>query len=157
MKMQRGDRSGHAGSVADGAEPRTQVAALCWRKGRGGTEVLLVTSRETGRRGLPKGWPMRGRTAAGSARREAWEEAGVRGKIGRGCLGFYSYIKVLDDAPGLPCVVAVCPLKVKVEARAWPEREERQRQWVSLAEAAGRVQEPELQRILAGFDADTAR
>ena len=32
------------------AQPRRQVAALCWRVGQGGAiEVLLVTSRDTGR------------------------------------------------------------------------------------------------------------
>lgn len=152
MKMQRGEGPGQTTPEHDGSEPRTQVAALCWRKGRDGFEVLVVTSRETGRWVLPKGWPVNGLSAAESARREAWEEAGVRGKVARTCLGFYSYVKVVDQTEGVPCVVAVYPMKVKAEARDWPERDERQRDWVTPAEAAQRVQEPELQRILADFD-----
>ena len=157
MTMQHRDDPG-AGSGGPGPDDaRTQVAALCWRKGGQGIEVLLVTSRDTGRWVLPKGWPQKGLTAPESARREAWEEAGVRGKIGRTCLGLYDYIKTLEgEGPGIPCVVAVYPMKVKAEARDWPERDQRERVWVTPAEAANRVNEPELQRLLAGFDADAA-
>ena len=153
MTVQRRDTplSGLPDSAGDD-QTRTQVAALCWRAGAQGVEVVLVTSRDTGRWVLPKGWPVKGRTASEAARREAWEEAGVRGKIGRECLGFYSYQKGMGEAGDLPCVVAVYPMKVKAEARDWPERDERRREWVSPQEAATRVHEPELQRILAAFD-----
>ena len=57
--------------------PRSlQVAALCHRRTKAGQkEVLLVTSRGTGRWILPKGWPMRGKSDAQAAAQEAWEEA----------------------------------------------------------------------------------
>ena len=56
---------------------RLQVAALCFRRTDTGCEVLLVTSRDTGRWVIPKGWPMEGKSSAESAAQEAWEEAGV--------------------------------------------------------------------------------
>ena len=36
---------------------RLQVAALPWRRAEGDIEVMLITSRDTGRWVLPKGWP----------------------------------------------------------------------------------------------------
>jgi 8-oxo-dGTP pyrophosphatase MutT (NUDIX family) len=58
-----------------------QVAALCWRLHKGRTQVLMVTSRDTGRWVLPKGWPMAGKPSEVAAAREAWEEAGVEGLV----------------------------------------------------------------------------
>ncbi|MEN9850080.1 MAG: hypothetical protein RL128_243, partial [Pseudomonadota bacterium] len=60
---------------------RTQYGALCWRMHRGKVEVLLITSRDTGRWVIPKGWPIDGLAPAQTAAREAWEEAGVEGDI----------------------------------------------------------------------------
>jgi hypothetical protein len=60
----------------------TQFAALPWRLSEGGTrQVMLLTSRETGRWIIPKGWPMKKRTPAEVARQEAYEEAGLIGHI----------------------------------------------------------------------------
>ena len=57
-----------------------QFAALPWRIGKSGTrEILLLTSRETHRWVIPKGWPMKGRKPAEVASQEAYEEAGLIG------------------------------------------------------------------------------
>ena len=40
---------------------RVQVAALCHRTNTGNKEVLMITSRGTGRWILPKGWPINGK------------------------------------------------------------------------------------------------
>ena len=67
---------------------RTQYAALPYRRKRNSrTEVLLVTSRDTGRWIIPKGWPAKGKSPHKSAAREAREEAGVVGTIKRRPLG----------------------------------------------------------------------
>jgi len=137
--------------IPDG-KARTQVAALCWRIEDGKPQVLLITSRETGRWVLPKGWPVEGKSAFESARTEAWEEAGVEGKVSDDCLGLYAYYKVLGPGMDVPCVVAVYPLKVKALADDFPERPERKRQWFSPKKAAQRVDEPELKELLRGFD-----
>lgn len=128
---------------------RTQFAALCWRGRRGRVEVLLVTSRRSGRWIPPKGWPMRGLTPADAAAREAWEEAGATGRVSDACLGLYTYYK---RRLRLPCAVAVFPLEVRSLARDWPERAERRRRWMPRAKAAARVREPELARIIASFE-----
>lgn len=131
---------------------RTQVAALCWRVEDGKLQVLLVTSRETGRWVLPKGWPMEGKSAPEAARAEAWEEAGVDGKVSDSCVGLFAYRKVLGPGIDVPCVVAVYPLKVKALADDFPERAERERRWFSPKKAAQKVEEPELKELLRSLD-----
>jgi 8-oxo-dGTP pyrophosphatase MutT (NUDIX family) len=130
----------------DGA--RSQVGALCWRMHRGRVEVLLITSRDTGRWVIPKGWPMEGKSPAQSAFQEAWEEAGVRGKGQDEPIGFFSYDKVLREDSSLPVVVSVFPLRVKELAHRFPERKQRRRRWHDAEKAAKRVAEPELRALL---------
>ncbi len=137
-------------------QARTQVAALCWRREAGGPEILLITSRETGRWVLPKGWPETGEAGAATAVREAWEEAGVKGEVGGDCVGLYAYHKVLGPERGVPCIVAVYPIEVRAQSRAYPEAGERRRKWFSAKKAAARVAEPELREILLRFDPDAA-
>jgi len=131
---------------------RTQFGAICWRINKDKIQILLVSSRRTGRWVLPKGWPMDGETPAGAAMTEAWEEAGVDGKVSPICLGIYSYTKAFDGSDNLPCVVAVFPVKVRRLSSDWPEEGERRRKWFSLKKAAKEVGEPELRRILLDFD-----
>ena len=73
-------------------EPRGQSAALPWRFGSDGEgEVLLITSRETRRWVIPKGWPMKGLKSPECAAREAYEEAGLEGEIRKKKLGVFHY------------------------------------------------------------------
>ncbi len=140
--------SAKAGAIAAG----TQYAALCYRLGKdGGAEVLLITSRDTGRWVIPKGWPIAGKSAAASAAREAFEEAGAEGEIGEDCIGLYSYAKVLGPDSLRPCVVAVYPLHVLRMAEKFPEAGQRRLRWFSPKKAATKVAEPELAELLAGF------
>jgi 8-oxo-dGTP pyrophosphatase MutT (NUDIX family) len=125
-----------------------QVAALCMRDSKNGPEVLMVTSRRTGRWVLPKGWPMKGRTLAGAAQQEAWEEAGVVGRVQETPLGFYTYAKRLDTGLPLACRVEVFRLDVADLLRDWPERKLRKRRWMRPEEAAAAVDEPDLATLL---------
>ena len=55
---------------------RTQFAALPFRIGTSGRpEIMLLTSRETGRWVIPKGWPIKGLKPREVASREAYEQA----------------------------------------------------------------------------------
>ncbi|MCF1709024.1 NUDIX hydrolase [Tabrizicola sp. J26] len=130
---------------------RTQYGAICWRMHKAGIQVLLVTSRDTGRWIIPKGWPVEGATDAGSAEREAWEEAGVLGKMLPLCLGVYAYDKVVIPGRSIPCVVAVYPLRVTELKKRFPERKQRRRKWFSIEDAIRKVAEPELRQILSEF------
>lgn len=133
-------------------EVRTQFGALAWRERKGRLQVCLVTTRGTGRWVVPKGWPMRGRTPAEAAAREAYEEAGLIGLASEGCIGLYSYMKGFGRAGDLPCVVALFPLRVTKALKRWPEMTARERRWLSPAKAASQVREPELKAALLGFD-----
>ena len=129
-----------------------QYAALPYRLRDGEVEILLVTSRETRRWTLPKGWPMKRRTAHDAAAREALEEAGVSGRVSAEPVGVYRYLKRLRQGLALPCTVEVFPLLVLQQRDRWPEAAQRSREWFSRKEAATLVQEPELQLLLAAFE-----
>ncbi len=129
----------------------TQFAALCWRMNDDQRQVLLITSRDTGRWVVPKGWPMNGRSASEAAAIEAWEEAGVKGSVGEAPVGVYSYDKTMPRKDPLPCVVEVYPLQVDRIAANYPEKNQRRRKWFSLHKAATKVKEPELRSLILDF------
>lgn len=133
------------------SDVRTQFAALCYRMGEKGLEICLVTSRGTGRWIVPKGWPMDGQTPAAAAAREAWEEAGLTGQAFDRCLGVYSYLKPLDRTR-TAVVAMVFPVLVREVHDDWPERGQRRRKWFARAQAAARLDEPELRHIVQTFD-----
>jgi 8-oxo-dGTP pyrophosphatase MutT (NUDIX family) len=136
--------------------PGLQYAALPYRI-RETVEILLVTSRETQRWVIPKGWPMKNRAPAAAAAREALEEAGVVGKIGKAPIGAYNYIKWLKNGAPLACTVDVYPLQVVRQRKRWPEQHQRTAHWFSVEEAAASVDEPELQALILAFGRTLAR
>lgn len=136
----------------DKRDMRSQFAALCFRMRQGKPEVLMITTRGTGRWIIPKGWPMPGRTPADAALIEAWEEAGVQGRVYDQCLGVFSYSKELHPTRDLPCLALVYPVKVKALAAKYPEKDHRSRKWMRPKRAAEKVAEPELAHILLNFD-----
>ena len=134
------------------APKRIQYAALPYRlRSNSRTQVMLVTSRETGRWVIPKGWPQKRKTPCASAAREAREEAGVVGRVGKHPIGTYSYKKRLKKGVVVACEVRVFPLKFKRQQKNWREREEREVHWFSRAKAARVVMEPALRAIIRGL------
>ncbi|MBB6259500.1 8-oxo-dGTP pyrophosphatase MutT (NUDIX family) [Paenochrobactrum gallinarii] len=134
-----------------------QVAALVWRVENGELQLLTITSRGTGRWVLPKGWPQTGRTLARTAMREAFEEAGIRGVIDPLPVGTYDYEKY-DMPPDAisSFTVAVYAVAFTEQVDQWPERGERILEWVSPLQAAERVEEPELKKLILAFTPDTS-
>ncbi len=129
---------------------RMQYAALPYRD-EGELEVLLVTSRETRRWIIPKGWPMASCHAWESAAREALEEAGVEGAVSHTPVGTYIYDKRLAGGVLVPCSVEVFALKVARQRKQWREKDQREVRWVPIAEAIEMVQEQGLKIILRTF------
>ena len=128
---------------------RVQYAALPYRrKGKSPTEVLLVTSRETGRWIIPKGWPAKGKSPHKSAAREAREEAGVVGSVKRRSLGAFSYKKRLKSGKVVACEVQVFALKVKRQEARWLEKGERKLKWLPRTKAAKKVGDDVLGTII---------
>lgn len=109
-------------------EVAQQYGALCClgKRKQGDLQVLLVTTRDTGRWVIPKGWPMNGKEPHQVAEREALEEAGVKGKAGKKPIGYYTYMKRLADGTEVPCVVQVHTLKVDEQLEEFKEKGQRQ-------------------------------
>lgn len=127
----------------------TQFAALPFRITADGLEVLLITSRETRRWIIPKGWPIRGLRPREVAAREALEEAGLVGRIvGKRSIGSYHYSKRLPDNRERLCRVKVFLLSADRQLDVWPERGQRQQRWVDPIVAAQMVEEGGLAEIL---------
>ena len=129
-----------------------QAIALCFRTTKKKVQVLLVTSRGTGRWLLPKGWQVPGKSLAESAAQEAWEEAGAKGQAEDVLLGSFAYFKWQDDRRFVPCIGHVYPLHVKGLADKFPEAGQRRRKWFGLKKAASKLDDPELARIVLAFD-----
>jgi 8-oxo-dGTP pyrophosphatase MutT (NUDIX family) len=110
-------------------------------------EVLLVTSRETKRWLIPKGWPMKGKKAHKAAAQEAMEEAGVKGTVRQKAIGHYDYWKRRAEHFDL-CRVEVYPLEVSKQLKKWPEMGERDSRWFDVEEAAQLVLEPALAAVI---------
>lgn len=136
---------------------RLQVAALPWRRTENGVEIMLITSRDTGRWVLPKGWPEEDEVLCQAAAREASEEAGIFGGITASAAGSYFYKKVHSSGAESPCEVRVFPLEVTEVASKWREKGQRKRKWVKPNEATRMVNEPDLGKLIARFCANSAK
>ena len=138
-------------SKANGGAKRRQVAALPWRGEGDAMRVLLVSSRETRRWVIPKGWPMKGKVDCAAAAQEAYEEAGLDGVVSETPIGAYEYLKRLKSGAARLVKVDVFPLRVTGERSIWPEKGQRTLEWMTPVEAALAVQEPELRDLIARF------
>lgn len=127
-----------------------QVAVLPYRELGSVLEILLLTSRQTRRFVIPKGWPMKGRTDWEAAALEARQEAGLRGEVDREPLGSYSYWKRLKTI-FVPVTVTVYGLRVTEELEQFREQDQRERAWVSPQQAQMLVDEPHLISLIAAF------
>lgn len=135
-------------------KPRRQYAALPFRIAKDGTvEIMLITSRDTRRWVIPKGWPIRGLTGPATAAREALEEAGLVGQIAKRPLGSFHYEKRLDADRSVLCAVEVFPFKVKGQRKRWPEKKQRRGRWFAPEEASKAVAEPDLSALIESFAA----
>lgn len=134
------------GRILGRTPPAMQVGALCVDPQTG--QVLLITSRGTGRWIIPKGWPMPGRSLAAAALQEAWEEAGVHALCDEAEMGRYHYDKAQDHGFAVPVEVRVFRARVTALAEDWPEAHQRRRAWFDPLTAAGLVQERGLAKML---------
>jgi len=125
-----------------------QSAALPFRHDRGSLEILLITSRRKKRWVIPKGVVELDLDPATSAAREALEEAGIEGELSSRSIGSYQYEKW-----GGTCSVEVFSMAVETTYNAWPESY-RDRHWLDPVEAADRVNEPALKKIILAFADD---
>jgi 8-oxo-dGTP pyrophosphatase MutT (NUDIX family) len=120
-----------------------QAAVIAYRVLNGKVQVLLMTSRDTGRWIIPKGNIDGGTTPAQAAEKEAYEEAGVKGTIASSIpLGIYTYFKKLGSGKTHAAAVEVYLLRVKEQLKKWPEKGERKLSWLSTKQAVELIEEP---------------
>ncbi|WP_339758994.1 NUDIX hydrolase [uncultured Hoeflea sp.] len=130
-------------------KPKRQSAAAVFRGSGDKCELLLITSRDTGRWIVPKGWIEEGEDGAEAAVRETWEEAGLIGEaLPGGPIGRYYYIKQRTRRNDAECEVDVYLLKLLEQRDLWPERDERRRKWFPVATAIGLVAEDGLKTVI---------
>ena len=140
-----------------GGRPSTvQSGAIPYAWAGGEPTYLLITSRRTGRWIFPKGAVESDMTPARSAAKEAWEEAGVRGDIGKVPVGTYRTEKVERHTSRL-VAVDLYPLKVDDQAPDWPERRSRRRHWATHRQARKLIDNPELMAVLDRLHSDLTR
>lgn len=120
-----------------------QSGVVALRRRAGAAQVLLVTSARGKRWIIPKGIVEKGHSPARSAAKEAWEEAGVTGRVGRRMLGRYAY----EKWQGV-CRVLVYRLDVEEVHGEWPEAHVRLRRWCTPGKAAALVGDPALAAII---------
>lgn len=132
------------------AAQRHQVAALPMRVGPSGRkQILLITSRERKRWIIPKGWPMKGKPDWEAAAIEAFEEAGVSGKIEEFPFGSYEYEKINRAGIGKILTVQVYILNVEEREKNWPEKDQRVSLWYDFDETLIVLDEPGLAQLIA--------
>lgn len=135
-----------------GLKVKRQVAALPIRRRKDGRiEVCLVTTRETGRWVIPKGWPEKDLEDWRAAEIEALEEAGLKGRMAKEPIGTFPYWKRMADHFDL-VEVDVYVLEVEKQLTEWAEKAERERRWLVVSAAAEDVLEPGLIKILNNLD-----
>lgn len=131
---------------------RRQVAALPYRVNDSGElEVLLLTSRQTRRFIIPKGWLKRRLGESKTAAEEAFEEAGVEGIVEKKPIGAYSYWK--RQARSFEHIrVNVFPIKITEQKSRWPEKDQRSAAWLPVKDAAVLIDEQDLAAFLLRLD-----
>lgn len=107
-----------------------QASAVPYRRRGERVEFCLITSYRKRRWGFPKGVIDPGETEPETAVKEAWEEAGLHGRVVGEPLGSYRYRKWDKDL-----LVVVLLMEVEREDASWPEAAWRERRWMELAEA----------------------
>ena len=157
MKVPRPLRKAAVTLLSGGRNPGrrkpVQTGAIPWRCGARGLEILLVTSRDSPRWLIPKGWPMRGKTLAAAAAQEAFEEAGVEGDIEPRPFGSFAHVKQHRLLGTIDVKIVAHALAVRRELAEWPEEEERSRQWFSPAEAEEKVGTAGMRLLIRRFGA----
>jgi 8-oxo-dGTP pyrophosphatase MutT (NUDIX family) len=141
--------------VATGAKKKArtykQYAALPYTVRDGKLLVMLVTSRETGRWVIPKGWPEKNMAGFQVAAMEAFEEAGLIGEVAIKSFASFVYSKRLSESKRKRCRVEVFLFAVHQELDDWLEKGQRRRKWMTPAQAAARVAEAGLIELFLGL------
>ena len=115
----------------------------------GNITVLLVTSIRTKRWILPKGNLKSNESRKKGCLREAFEEAGIDGKI----LKDFPITMVMPDKTVSKGEIPVIfyPMLVENQAETWPEQDRRERKWMPLDAALAEIPSKDILNVLQHF------
>jgi 8-oxo-dGTP pyrophosphatase MutT (NUDIX family) len=139
------------------AKSTTRYAALPFRRSHGRWEVLLVTTRRSGRWIVPKGRPVKGCTPARTAKIEALEEAGVTGAVSRKSIGAFEMKSRFAGPKAKASRIELFPLSVRRQHESWLEEGQRSRRWMTIRQAVNTVHPEGLGELLAAFGQELRR
>jgi 8-oxo-dGTP pyrophosphatase MutT (NUDIX family) len=112
------------------AGPRQAAAIPVRQTDDGVVQVCLIRRKTSAKWGIPKGYIERGDTDVQAALAEAYEEAGLNGRVKGDSVGTYEY----EKGP-LALTVTVYVMEVLEERTPWREMRWRERRWCSIEEA----------------------
>ena len=128
-----------------------QFGALPYRMRDNDVEILLITTRKKRRWSVPKGWPLKHSTPQQTAATEAYEEAGVRGAVGKKKVGRFSKRRV-KNKQSVICEVQLFPLEVRQRQANWPEKQQRSWIWVAPRKAVRMVRKAGIRRAIRNLE-----
>jgi 8-oxo-dGTP pyrophosphatase MutT (NUDIX family) len=120
-----------------------QSGVVPYRKKENELEVLLITSIKKKKWIVPKGYVEFNLTPFESAKKEAYEEAGVMGSNETIELGSYSVKKSMGNQ-----YIKIFSMEVIKVLDDYPEKNLRKRKWYSLKEAAETIWLPEVANMI---------
>jgi 8-oxo-dGTP pyrophosphatase MutT (NUDIX family) len=128
------------------ASPILQSGALAYRPTKDGEPLVLLVSKKRSKQwGIPKGKVEAHLSFGENAAKEAFEEAGVKGRISPTSVGVFRANKRTPDRSARRVIeVWVYLLEVTEVRSKWPEKGKRQIQWVPCRTAAALLREPVL-------------
>ncbi len=124
-----------------------QSGVIPFRRTKQGLEILLITSIKKKKWVIPKGYIEFNLTPFESAKKEAYEEAGVYGTNETIELGKFENKKSIGV-----CHVKVFAMEVIEVLEDYPDKEKRERKWFSIKEAATKIQTKEISNMISLLD-----
>lgn len=120
-----------------------QSCVIPYRSLNGKIEYLMITSIKKKKWIFPKGYIEFNLTAFESAKKEAYEEAGVIGENDTAELG--SFISIKKNGKSF---VKVFSMEVAEELKDFPEKNLRKKKWMPLNEVLEKINDQNIQRLV---------
>ena len=123
-----------------------QSGVIPYRRSKDGLEVLLITSVKKKKWVIPKGFIEFNLSPFESAKKEAYEEAGILGTNETIELGYFANQKSIGI-----CHVKVYAMEVTEMLEDYPDKILRKRKWFTIKEASSTIQVKEISEMIASL------
>lgn len=124
-----------------------QSGVIPYRRNDQGIEILLITTIKKKKWIIPKGYIEFNLTAFESAKKEAYEEAGIIGANETVELGYFENQKSIGI-----CHTKIFALEVIKVLENYPDKNARKRKWFELKAAANTVAIPEISKMIISLE-----